>query len=333
MRFPPSLSLSLGSYIFRKRLAGQSKFPLVLMLEPLHTCNLSCAGCGRIREYADSLDKSMSLAECLDAADECGAPLVSICGGEPLIYPHIGELVSGLIGQGRHVYLCTNGLALRHQLKLFTPSSRLMFNVHLDGQEATHDAIVGLKGAFASALEGIAEAKTEGFLVSTNTTIYKQTDLNDVEGLLAKLSKLHVDSHMISPGYDYESVGNEEFFLTREDIKRKFSDIDRISKRFPLSTTPIYLEFLKGQREISCSAWGNPTRNPMGWRSPCYMLADIHYPTFNQLMDETDWEGYGPGKDERCKDCMVHCGFEPTAVLGPNKSLKDLLRLAIWQFS
>jgi hopanoid biosynthesis associated radical SAM protein HpnH len=300
------------------------------MLEPLHTCNLSCSGCGRIREYSSTLNKQMTLEECISSSVECGAPVVSICGGEPLIYPQIGELVSRLVEMGRHIYLCTNGIRLKESLDKFTPSSHLCFNVHLDGQEDAHDAIVCRKGAFAAAFEAIAAAKQRGFLVSTNTTIYRETAMDDVEQLLTRLSALNVDSHMISPGFDYEAVKNGELFLRRSDIIEKFRNFERLS-RFPLSNTPIYVEFIKGQRELTCSPWGNPTRNPIGWRSPCYMLADTHYPTFKELMECTDWDAYGTGKDERCADCMVHSGFETSAVLCPANGISDLIRLAAWQ--
>jgi len=330
MRFPLSLTLSLSKYIISQRVLGKKRFPLVLMLEPLHACNLSCTGCGRIREYADTLGKRMTLDECTKASEECGAPVVSICGGEPLIYPEIGELVSRLIDMGRHIFLCTNALRLKESLDLFTPSTYLSFNVHLDGQAEAHDAIVCRDGTFETAVDAIREAKSRGFIVTTNTTVYKETDMDDVEGLLVRMSELGVDSHMIAPGYDYESVKNGELFLTREDTHEKFRDIDKLT-RFPLSDTPVYVEFLKGLRDLPCAAWGNPTRNPVGWRSPCYMLADTHYHTFEELMAKTDWDAYGPDRDVRCKDCMLHCGFEPSAVLNPGKGLADLIKIAAWQ--
>lgn len=320
----------MGTYITKKRLAGRKKFSLVLMLEPLHTCNLACSGCGRIREYSETLRKQMTIDECVAAAEESGAPIISICGGEPLIYPGIGELVKRLNGMGLHIYLCTNGQRLKEMLDEFEPSSRLIFNIHLDGPEKTHDAIVCREGAFDIAMEAMIAAKARGFLVSTNTTVYQQTEMSEIERLLERLSKIGVDSHMVSPAFDYEAVRNGELFLDREGIIKKFRDIDRLA-RFPLATTPMYLEFLKGERQISCSAWANPTRNPVGWRSPCYMLADKHYDTYEELMEQTDWDSYGPGKDARCADCMVHYGFEPSAVLDPNKGIADVVRLAMWQ--
>lgn len=330
MRFPISMTVSLSKYIARNRLAGKRRFPLVLMLEPLHACNLSCTGCGRIREYSRSTEQMMSLDDCFDAVRQSGAPIVTVCGGEPLIYPHIGDLVNRLIEMGRHVYLCTNGVKLIERMDEFTPSSRLIFNIHLDGQEKSHDSIVNCPGVFKAAFEGIVAAKSRGFLVSTNTTVYRETDMSDIEALFGRLANIGVDSHMISPAYDYEAVRNGELFLKREDVRKKFEIIDRLAK-FPLSNTPVYLDFLLGKRDLPCAAWGNPTYNVAGWRSPCYMLADKHYSTFGELMDNTDWESYGPGKDERCNDCMVHCGFEPSAVLNPGGGISDLLRLAAWQ--
>jgi hopanoid biosynthesis associated radical SAM protein HpnH len=209
----------------------------------------------------------------------------------------------------------------------------LILNVHLDGGEQAHDAVVGKRGVFAAALEGITQAKELGFMVSTNTTVYKQTDMADVEALFETLAGIGVDSHMISPGYDYDAVGNDEFFLSRQETAKKFSGINDLARRFPISNTPLYLEFLQGKREFPCTAWGNPTRNPAGWRSPCYMLADKHFETYDDLIEKTNWKDYGPGRDERCKDCMVHCGFEPSAVLAPGKRLIDIVRLAVWQMS
>ena len=329
MRFPLSLTLSLGSYIGKNKMSGNKRFPLVMMLEPLHTCNLRCSGCGRIREYSETLSKMMTVDECLRASDECGAPIVSICGGEPLIYPEIGELVKSLIAKGRHIYLCTNALKLKDSLHLFEPSDHLIFNVHLDGQEATHDAIVCRPGTFKNALEGIAAAKEKGFLVSTNSTIYSETEMSDIEGLLTTLAAFKVDCHMIAPGYDYEAVQNGEFFLKRKDIAEKFKKIDKLAEQFPLSDTPIYIDFLKGLRDMPCAPWGSPTCNPVGWRSPCYMLADTHYDTFKELMEKTDWDAYGPGNDPRCEDCMVHCGFETSIAI--TSGLKDMMRMAAWQ--
>lgn len=208
-----------------------------------------------------------------------------------------------------------------------------MLNVHLDGDSATHDAIVARKGVFDAALAGIASAKAKGFFVSTNTTVYRGTEISNIEQLFETLNRLGVDTHMLSPGYDYEVAGDGGTFLTRKEIIRKFREVDRLAGRYTLSDTPVYLEFLKGERELPCAAWGNPTRNPVGWRSPCYLLADKHCGTFRELMEGTDWDAYGPGRDPRCTNCMVHCGFEPSAVITASRRFRDVLRMFAWHLS
>ncbi len=306
------------------------RFPLVLMLEPLHACNLSCAGCGRIREYESTLNLRLSVEQCLQAADECGAPVVSICGGEPLIYPEIGALTEKLLERGRYIYLCTNGLLMRKRLSEFKPDDRFFFNVHLDGMEETHDRLVERRGVFREAVEAIKAAKQAGFKVSTNTTVYLETDMREIEALFEYLEPLRLDGHMLSPAYAYASVDEQEIFLSREKIHEKFKDVDRLARRFRLNSTPSYLDFLQGKRDLPCTAWGNPTYNPLGWRAPCYLITDAHYPTFQELMSKTDWESYGRGRDPRCEHCMVHCGFEPSAALGINAQPGDNWRLLRW---
>jgi hopanoid biosynthesis associated radical SAM protein HpnH len=338
MRFPLSLTRSLTGYLLRKRLAGQERFPLVLMLEPLHACNLSCAGCGRIREYADTLGRRLSPEECLAAVDECGAPVVSVCGGEPLIYPEIGLLVRKIIARRRHVYLCTNGLLLAEKLAKFSPGNRLFINVHLDGMEHTHDRLVQHAGAFAAAVAGISKAVAARFMVTTNTTIYKDTDIHEIAVLFNYLAELGVSGFMISPAYGYQAVrdgdpaGAEQIFMSRQDVIEKFRLARDLLGRFRLTASPIYLEFLCGERELPCAAWANPTRNVRGWRGPCYLIADEHYATYRELVAGTDWERYGPAGDPRCRDCLVHCGFEPAAVLA-NRGLRDVLKMALWQMT
>lgn len=306
------------------------KFPLVLMLEPLHACNLTCTGCGRIREYRPTITQKLSLSECLRAVDECPAPVVTICGGEPLLYPEIPELVEQVLARDRYIYLCTNGLLLRKRLHEFRPDPRFYFNIHLDGLEQTHDAAVERPGVFREAIQAIRAAKQAGFKVSTNTTVYKDTDMKEIAELFEYLKQFGVDAHMLSPAYSYEAVEAKEIFLTREDIRAKFRGIEELARRYPLTTSPLYLEFLAGRRELPCTAWANPTFNVQGWRSPCYLLADRHYSTFVQLMTETPWQRYGPGRDPRCEHCMVHCGFEPSAALGLGASWRDGLRLIRW---
>jgi hopanoid biosynthesis associated radical SAM protein HpnH len=308
------------------------RFPLVLMLEPLHTCNLTCTGCGRIREYESTITQKLSLAQCLSAADECGAPVVSICGGEPMLYPEIGPLAAKLIERNKTIYLCTNGMFIVKKLKDFKPADKFFFNVHLDGMEKNHDIAVEREGVFREAIEGVKAAKKAGFRVCTNTTVYKETDMNEIEELFEYLAQFNVDGHTISPAYGYSAVNDREIFMTRDDIHEKFRVIDRLAARFPLFSTPTYLEFLQGKRDYPCTAWGNPTYNVKGWKGPCYLITDAHYQTFEELMTKTQWESYGAGNDPRCDHCMVHCGFEPSAALGINSKSGDMFKLATWAF-
>jgi hopanoid biosynthesis associated radical SAM protein HpnH len=306
------------------------RFPLVLMLEPLHACNLSCTGCGRIREYASTVTQRLTIEQCLGAVDECGAPIVSICGGEPLLYAEIGRLVTELLARNKRIYLCTNGMLMRRRLGEFRPDGRLFFNVHLDGLEKTHDRLVEREGVFREAIEGIQVAKQAGFKVSTNTTVYQETDMGEIEALLQHLDQFGLDGHMLSPAYGYTSVDDREIFMTRGDVHEKFKEIGRLARRFRLNSTPLYLDFLQGKRDLPCTAWGNPTYNIRGWKGPCYLITDGHYQTFEELMTKTPWENYGHGRDPRCEHCMVHCGFEPSAALGINARPSDSFRLLHW---
>ncbi|NLX99784.1 MAG: adenosyl-hopene transferase HpnH [Rhodopirellula sp.] len=337
MRFPLSLTRSLTSYLVKKRLSGETKFPLVLMLEPLHACNLTCTGCGRIREYASTIRQTLSVEECLESIDECGAPVVSICGGEPLIYRGIEELVAKTVERKKHVYLCTNGTSLEKKLSGFRPGSRLFINVHLDGMEATHDLAVQRKGVFAKAVAGIKAAKAAGFQVCTNTTVYRETDIHEIAVLCDYLTELGVDGFMIAPAYGYAAVqaANPDraagIFLTRDEIRTKFGQARELLQNYRLVTSPLYLEFLAGDRELTCAAWANPTRNVKGWKGPCYLITDGHYATYRELIRATEWDRFGPGNDPRCEHCMMHCGFEPAAVFAAQRGLRDMLRMAVWQ--
>lgn len=329
----------MTSYLLRKRLAGEKKFPLVLMLEPLHACNLSCAGCGRIREYADTKHCRLSIDQCLAAVEECGTPIVSVCGGEPLIYPDVDVLIEKLIAQRKHVYLCTNGTLLAKKIHDFSPSSRLLINVHLDGMEATHDRMVERPGVFEEAIRGIEAAKSAGFIVCTNTTVYRDTNMDEIAVLFNYLRELDVDGFLISPAFGYAAVRDvdptaaESIFMTRDEVHAKFRDARAMLQRFRLTASPMYMEFLRGERELTCAAWANPTYNIRGWRGPCYLLGDAHYRTYQELVDATDWTQYGPGGDPRCQHCLTHCGFEPAAVLTTEKGFRDVLRMAVWQMT
>ncbi len=338
----------MGRYIAARKVRGTKYFPLVLMLEPLHACNLHCSGCGRVREYADTAHLRMSLDECLGAVEECGAPTVSICGGEPLIYPEIIDLVDRTLALGKHIYLCTNGQLLAEKIDRFTDLGkrnrhaygRLFWNVHLDGMEATHDRIVEKPGAFAKAVDGIQKAKKAGFRVYTNTTLYKNTGVDELVELGDFLAKRRVDGLMIAPAYGYEAVRetlpipengqSESFFLTRKETHARFREIRERMKGFRLTATPIFLDFLCGDLELPCAAWANPTRNVKGWKGPCYLVTDKHFATYRELIEQTDWNRIGPGKDPRCEHCLMHCGFEPAAVLCGG-GIARMIRMAVWQ--
>jgi len=333
MRVPFSLTASMTGYLARKSMSGDKRFPLVMMLEPLHACNLTCTGCGRIREYKSTINEILTVEECLKAVDECGAPIVSICGGEPMIYPEIGRLTGEILARKKHIYLCTNGMFIRKHLREFKPTSRFFFNVHLDGLEKTHDICVERDGVFREAIDGIKAAKAAGFLVSSNTTIYKETDIEEIAELFAYLQTLGVDGHMLSPAYSYAAVMTKEIFMSREEIREKFRQASQLLERYNIVTSPIYMEYLRGERELMCTAWGNPTYNPRGWKGPCYLMTDAHYPTFKEFINNVPWEKYGRGRDPRCEDCMVHAGYEASAVLGGNRKLGDTWKMLHWTLS
>lgn len=333
MRFPLGLSSTLATYIIRQKMNHRAYIPLVLMLEPLFACNLKCSTCGRIREYADKATDMMSISECLEAVRECGAPVVSVCGGEPLIYPKFDELVNRLIRMRKYVYLCTNGYFLASAVEKLKPSPRLQLNVHIDGPAEVHDRIVEKDGVWEAAIRGIFTASHKGFQITVNTTICRDTDINAIDILMSRLAAMGVNCFMLSPAYCYETVEDKSVFMSRDDIHAKFREIDKLAEHHCLADTPIYLEFLKGDRELQCTAWGNPTRNPAGWRSPCYLIADKHFGSYRELVESTDWSSYGSGRDPRCKDCMAHCGYEPTAALMINRRKGDLWKMLRWQFS
>jgi hopanoid biosynthesis associated radical SAM protein HpnH len=339
MRFPLPLTTSMASYIVRHKIRRTPRFPLVLMLEPLHACNLTCTGCGRIREYETTIKQKLTVKECLDSVDECGAPTVSICGGEPLIYPEIGPLVKGILARKKNVILCTNGMFIKKRLPEFRHNQRFILNVHLDGLEKTHDLCVEREGVFKAAVEGIKAAKAAGFQVSTNTTIYRETDLAEIDALFAFLTRLGVDGFILSPAYGYEAVqetnptGAKEIFMTRDEIRAKFRAAEKLLWKYKMMTSPVYMEFLSGKRELRCTAWGNPTRNVKGWKGPCYMITDEHHATFRDLMENTPWEEYGHGNDPRCAHCMMSCGYEPSAALGVDGKIGDVFKMLMWQLT
>jgi hopanoid biosynthesis associated radical SAM protein HpnH len=327
MRFPLSLYLSMTAYLLKKKIKHEELFPLVLMLEPTHRCNLTCSGCGRIIEYSATLQQEMTLDDCLRAVEEAGSPVVTITGGEPLLYSRIEPLVDEILKRRKHIYFCTNGLLLEESLSRFRPTPRFCWNIHFDGTEEVHDHIIGRKGGFRKALAAAKAAKERGFRVSTNTTVYRETDVSDLEQLFIQLTAAGVDGILVAPGFSYEEVVRD-VFLSRQEITEKFRRIRQWQDRFPLISNPLYMEFVAGERQLQCTPWGNPTRNTLGWKSPCYLITDTHYTTFAELMTNTDWEHYVSGKDPRCAQCMVHCGYEPTVVRTMNG--RDLLRMARW---
>jgi hopanoid biosynthesis associated radical SAM protein HpnH len=327
MRYPLVLTTDMVKYIAKKKLQGEKRFPIVMMLEPLHACNLTCTGCGRIREYESTIREVVPVEKCLEAVDECGAPIVSVCGGEPLIYKEIGRLVEELLVRKKHVIVCTNGVFLRKSIGLFKPDKRFQFNVHLDGMKRSHDLAVEREGVFDAAIDGIKAAKAAGFAVTTNTTVYMESDMNEIEALYEFLMTLGVDGHVLSPGYSYSAVQTKEIFLDRQRIREKFKNVKKLAQRFPISNTPVYMEFLAGDRELMCTAWGNPTYNTKGWRAPCYLMSDGHYDTFKEFMTKTPWERYGYGRDPRCENCLVHSGYEASAATGQDARFGDTWKM------
>jgi hopanoid biosynthesis associated radical SAM protein HpnH len=332
MGFSRQLALSLTKYIIKNKLQGRKRYPLVLMLEPTFRCNLACTGCGRIREYQDILDEMLSVGECLTAVEESGAPVVSITGGEPLLHPEIEQIVGRIIAKRRFVHLCTNGLLLQSSLGKFKPSPYLSFVLHLDGLAGSHDQFAGRKGVFDTAIAAMKAAKRDGFRVLVNTTIYKGTDLAEIEQLFVLLSGIPVDGIMVAPAFGYQSVDGD-VFLDRREAVAAFQPIYGLRERFRFYNTPLYLEFLAGKRELACVPWSTPTRNPRGWKRPCYLITDGHCSSFRELMEETPWEEYGPGNDPRCANCMVHCGFEASAVGEVTRSPSNLWRTLKWNLS
>jgi hopanoid biosynthesis associated radical SAM protein HpnH len=327
MALQPQLVLTLSRYLLAQKLKGVKRYPFALMIEPTHRCNLFCAGCGRIREHHDTMDQALSAQECLAASDESGAPVACVAGGEPLLHPEIGQIINGLVARRRFVNLSTNGLLLKQSLHKFAPSVYLNINVHVDGMASTHDRLVGRPGTFATAIEAITAAKEAGFRVCTNTTVYKGTDPAEIVELFSLLMDRGVDSVIVSPAFSYEAVEND-IFLSREEIHRQFQAILSQVNGVRWYNTPPYLEFLTGARELSCSPWSTPTRTPQGWQHPCYLLNDGYCSSFQELMETTDWDRFGPGRDPRCANCKVHSGFEASSVSAmahPSVMLKSLV--------
>jgi hopanoid biosynthesis associated radical SAM protein HpnH len=316
MPVPISQAWTVASYVLGHKLKGNKRYPLVLMLEPLFRCNLECAGCGKIQYPDHILKKRLTPEQCWAAADECGAPIVSIPGGEPLIHPEIKEIVQGLVARKKYVYLCSNAILLKRKLDLFTPSRYLTFSIHLDGLKNEHDHAVCRDGVFDVAVDAIKEALKRGFRVTTNTTLFEGVDPQRVREFFDFAMELGVEGMMMSPGYSYQKAPDQEHFLKRNRTNEMFHKILSNPKRkWAFNQSPLFLEFLMGRREYECTPWGNPTYNIFGWQKPCYLLQDGYAPTFKDLMEDTTWENYGrKSGNEKCADCMVHCGYEASAV-------------------
>ena len=306
-----------GANVVRQQMAGRKRYPLELMLEPLFRCNLACAGCGKIDYPEEILNQRLSLAECLGAVDECGAPVVSIAGGEPLLHKEIEAVVAGIIERRKFVYLCTNALLMKKRLSLFRPSPYFVWSVHLDGDREMHDRSVCEHGVYDRAVQAIAAAKEQGFRVNINCTLFNDADPERVARFFDSVSALGVDGITVSPGYAYERAPDQAHFLNRAKTKQLFRDIfrrGRGGRAWSFSQSGLFLDFLAGNQDYRCTPWGNPTRTVFGWQRPCYLLGEGYAPTFRELMEETDWDAYGTGNYEKCADCMVHSGFEATAV-------------------
>jgi hopanoid biosynthesis associated radical SAM protein HpnH len=309
--------ISVGMYVGRQHLAGRKRYPLVLMLEPLFRCNLACAGCGKIDYPAPILNQRLSVEECLAAADECGAPVVSIAGGEPLLHREMPKIVRGLIERRKYVYLCTNALLMEKKLPDFEPSPYFSWSVHLDGDQEMHDRSVCQSGVYERAVAAILRAKVRGFRVSINCTLFDGADAEAVADFFDRMKELGVDGITVSPGYAYERAPDQEHFLSRRRTRELFRAIFRRGSRgrkWPINQSSLYLDFLAGNQQYHCTPWGNPTRNIFGWQRPCYLLGEGYASSFRELMDETDWDAYGTGNYEKCANCMVHSGYEATAV-------------------
>ncbi len=328
MAVPLIQQLRVGAYIMKQRLRGNDRYPLVLMLEPLFRCNLACPGCGKIDYPEDILNRRLSVAECIEAAEESGAPIVSIPGGEPLIHKEMPQIVEELVKRKRFVYLCTNALLLEKKIDLFKPSKYLTFSIHLDGLEEHHDRAVNQKGVFKRAVKAIELARDRGFRVNVNCTLFNNAQADEVAEFLDFARDLGVEGVTISPGYAYERAPDQEHFLSRRQTKELFRDVFRLGKgrKWRFSQSSLFLDFLAGNQAYECTPWSNPTRNVFGWQRPCYLLNEGYAPSFQALMAETEWESYGTGNYEKCANCMVHCGYEGTAVAdtvaNPLKALK-----------
>jgi hopanoid biosynthesis associated radical SAM protein HpnH len=317
MGIPALQKAVVGAYVLRQHLMRRKRYPLVLMLEPLFRCNLACAGCGKIDYPDEILNQRLSVEECLEAVDECGAPVVSIAGGEPLLHRELPAIVLGILARRKFVYLCTNALLMHKKLDQYRPSPFFVWSVHLDGDKETHDRSVCQAGVYERAVAAIRAAKARGFRVNINCTLFNTADPERMAAFFDQAKALGIDAITVSPGYAYERAPDQEHFLHREKTKQLFRDIfrrGRGSRAWTFSQSTLFLDFLAGNQEYHCTPWGNPTRTVFGWQRPCYLLGEGYAKTFRELMEQTDWDAYGTGNYEKCANCMVHSGYEATAV-------------------
>ncbi len=332
MRFPLHITTDMIQYQMRMALQGRKRYPMVLMLEPLYTCNLACIGCSTER-HTGKLSDRLSLEDCFKAIEDSGAPSLSICGGEPTIYPELPDLVQGMIDRKRHIYLCTNALLLDKKVYgVIPPHKRLTINVHLDGMRETHDYVCDRQGVFEKALEMIREGKRLGYHVWTNTTVFAETRIEEVEELCQLLTDLGVDGMLISPGYHYESV-DRDIFLVDEQITEKFKRVRSLSDRYRLTGTPLFMEFAAGMRELDCSPWSTVTYTPLGWKGPCYLIGERYFTTWEEFWNGVNWAYWETRKDRRCQNCRMHSGFEASAVRAASKNPRDLITLVRWNLT
>jgi hopanoid biosynthesis associated radical SAM protein HpnH len=331
MPIPLRQNMKIGSHLLRQKLKGVKHYPFIVEIEPLFACNLSCPGCGKIQHPTDILRKRLSLEDILQAVEETGTPMVSIAGGEPLLHPDMERIVAELIRRKVYVYLCTNAVLLRRRLERFTPSHFFSWVVHIDGMKERHDAAVDREGVFDEAVAAIREAKAKGFRVTTNSTFFNTDSPKTVRDVLDFLNDdLKVDAMMISPAYAYEKAPDQEHFLGVEQTRKLFREaFDGKRKKWRLNHSPLFLDFLEGKQEFSCTAWGIPSYSVLGWQRPCYLMSDGYATSYKELIETTDWDSYGRGKDPRCANCMAHCGYEPTSVIASMDSLRQSLRALV----
>ncbi len=331
MAVPLMQAVRVGAYVVKQHARGRKRYPLVLMLEPLFRCNLACAGCGKIDYPAPILNQRLSVQECLDADTECGAPVIAVAGGEPLLHKEMPEIISKLLARKKYVYLCTNALLLEKKLDDYKPNPFFSWDVHLDGDQSMHDASVCQDGVFDRAVAAIKKAKQRGFRVSINCTLFDGAEPSRVAAFFDEVMALGVDGIMTAPGYAYERAPDQAHFLNRQKTKQLFRDVFRLGrgKKWKFTQSPLFLNFLAGNETYHCTPWGKPLRNVFGWQRPCYLLGEGYAPSFKELMDDTAWDQYGTGNYEKCADCMVHSGYESTAVMDAVKRPLHILKVAL----